>query len=65
MHNYHLRCDADVIQALNSCFFFSLLSFWKVLTYLIFLFLPSAPVRALTVFAGPNPPELTADTLMT
>lgn len=21
MHNYHLRCDADVIQALNSCVF--------------------------------------------
>ena len=27
--------------------------------------LPSAPVRALAVFAGPIPPELTADTLMT
>ena len=28
-------------------------------------FLPSAPVRPFTVFAGPVPPELTADTLMT
>ena len=28
-------------------------------------FVPSAPVRAFTVFAGPIPPELTADTLMT
>ena len=27
--------------------------------------LPLAPVRALAVFAGPIPPELTADTLMT
>ena len=27
-------------------------------------FLPSAPVRAFAVFAGPIPPELTADTLM-
>ena len=27
--------------------------------------LPPAPVRALAVFAGPIPPELTADTLMT
>ena len=26
---------------------------------------PSAPVRAFIVFAGPVPPELTADTLMT
>ena len=26
---------------------------------------PFAPVRAFTVFAGPIPPELTADTLMT
>ena len=26
---------------------------------------PVASVRALTVFAGPIPPELTADTLMT
>ena len=28
-------------------------------------FVPSVPVRAFTVFAGPIPPELTADTLMT
>ena len=28
-------------------------------------FLPSAPVRAFAVFAGPIPPELTADTFMT
>lgn len=28
-------------------------------------FLPSAPVRAIAVSAGPFPPELTADTLMT
>lgn len=28
-------------------------------------FVPSAPVRPFPVFAGPTPPELTADTLMT
>ena len=28
-------------------------------------YLPSASVRAFAVFAGPIPPELTADTLMT
>ena len=32
---------------------------------LFYTYLPPASVRALAVFAGPIPPELTADTLMT
>ena len=39
---------------------------WKlILHYAIDSQVPSASVWALAIFAGPIPPELTADTLMT
>ena len=52
----------DIIQALNFASF--LFALFLESSYLKTI-LPFAPVRALTVFAGPIPPELTADTLMT